>query len=200
MMNAWFSGLSLEEQLYYGIAIVATGLVLLQLVLMMVGVGAEELVSAGDMDMDGPDDHPSGIHLLSSRTVVAFFMGFGWTGAMRVGESASSTMTVLPAVLVGLGFAYSIFRLMNFLHGLRHSGTLDYENAVGEVGTVYLVVHPAMKPGGQIQVMIQGRLKTVQALTRQSEPIANGDRVLVTELLDQGTLVVEPISDTSQIR
>ncbi len=190
-MNEWWAGLSLEAQVYYGIALVATTFLVLQMLLMMVGVGAEELADAGDVDMDGPEDHPSGIALLSSRTLVAFFMGFGWAGAMRAVDGASPTFTVVIATIVGLVFAWAVLRLMRFLATLRHSGTLDYDNAIGEIGTVYLEVHPAMAAGGQIQVMVQGRLRVVQALTRSEQPIAKGDRVRVTDTLGQNTLIVE---------
>lgn len=193
-MSEWWTSLSFEQQFYYAIAIVATTLVLFQLMLMMFGFGADELADAGDVDMDGPEDHPSGIHLLSSRTVVAFFVGFGWAGAMRAGEGASTLVTAGAGVAAGTLFGYAIFRLMGFLDSLRHSGTLNYENAVGEVGTVYLPVHPAMAGGGQIQVMIQGRLKVVAALTRAGAPIEQGSRVRVVGTLDRGTLLVDPLS------
>ena len=193
-MSEWWGGLSFEQQLYYGVALLSTTIVFLQLALMMLGVGADELAEAGDFDMEGPEEHPSGLALVSSRTVFAFFVGFGWTGALAVSEGAGSLGAVFAATVVGLLFAAAIVRLMTFLHTLRHSGTMDYANAVGEIGTVYLEVHPGLAAGGQVQVMIQGRLRVVQALSRGEAPIAKGTRVNVVETMDTGTLVVEPVS------
>ncbi len=193
-MSEWWSGLGFEAQVYYTIAIVATSVLFLQMLLMMVGIGADELADAGDVDMDGPEDHPSGIHLLSSRTLVAFAMGFGWAGAMRAVDGAGAAVTVLIAGLVGLLFAYAVLRLMQFLATLRHSGTLNYDNAIGEIGSVYLEVHPAMAAGGQIQVTVQGRLRVVQTLTRSDRPIEKGARVRVTERLGPNTLIVESLT------
>ena len=193
-MSEWWSGMGFEAQVYYAIAITATSVLIVQMLLMMVGVGADELADAGDVDMEGPEGHPSGIHLLSSRTIVAFFMGFGWAGAMRAVDGSSATITVFIAGIVGLFFAYAVLHLMRFLSTLRHSGTLDYANAIGQVGTVYLEVHPAMAAGGQIQVTVQGRLRVVQALTRGDRPIEKGGRVRVTERLGPNTLIVESLT------
>ena len=194
-MSEWFGGLSLEQQIYYGVALVSSGVVLLQLAAMMFGVGAEELMDAGDVDMDGPDDHPSGLALVSSRTVFAFFVGFGWTGAISTGDGGSGMGPAIGATAVGLVFGYAIIRLMGFLHTLRHSGSLDYENALGETGSVYLEVHPGLATGGQVEVLVQGRLRVVQALTRGLEPIRRGARVEIVELMDPTTLVVAPIDE-----
>jgi hypothetical protein len=193
-MNEWWAGLSVEQQIYWSIGSVATVLVLLQTLLLLIG-GATELAEAGDADMGEGTDHPSGIRLLSSRTVVAFFVGFGWTGvvASREGVGDAAT-TALAGVLVGGLFAAVILFLMRFLHTLRHSGSLDYRNALGEVGTVYLPVPAAMAGTGRIQVVVQGRLKVIEALTRRPPLISNGSRVRVVELVDQGTLVVEPLT------
>ena len=61
---------------------------------------------------------------------------------------------------------------------------------------MYLEIHPGLASGGQVQVMIQERLKVNQALTRHHAAIPNGKRVRVVDLMDQGTLVVEPITAT----
>ncbi len=193
-MSTWWSSLILEQQIYYAIAFTATAIVSVQTLLLFVG-DVTDLAGAGDVDMDGPGGHPSGIGLLSSRTIVAFLVGFGWTGAIVASEGArASEFTALTAVVVGLLFGAAILYLMRFLSSLRHSGTLDYVNAVGEVGTVYLPIPAAMAGPGKIQVMIQGRLKEVQALTHDHERIENRTPVRVVELLDDNTLVVETLA------
>ncbi len=193
-MSEWWGGLGFEQQVYYGIAIVATVLVALQTLLML--VGGTELAESGDFDMEGPEDHPSGLHLLSSRTLVAFFMGFGWTGVIVSGDQTGPPgSTAAAATVVGLLFGGAIFYLMRFLHSLRHSGTLDYNNALGEVGTVYLPIPAGMGGTGKIQVIVQGRLKEIQAFTRHDQRIENRVRVRVVELVDDNTLLVEPLAD-----
>ena len=190
-MTEWWAGLSVEQQVYAAIACIATVLVVVQTLLLFVG----DLAAAGDADFDGPGDHPSGIGLVSTRTVVGFLAGLGWAGVVAAGEGGSPMGTAVVAIVVGLLFAAAIFYLMRFLYDLRHSGTLDYANALGEIGTVYLPIPAAMQGTGRIQVMVQGRLKEIQAQTRDPDRIENRTRVRVVELLDENTLVVEALAD-----
>jgi len=195
-MNEWWSGLGFEQQAYWAIAILATVLLVMQMLLML--IGGDELADAGDADLDGPEDHPSGIHVLSSRTIVAFLFGLGWTGAILSDQPlAQPATTALASAVLGLLFGAAIFWLMRFLHTLRHSGTLDYGNAIGEVGTVYLPIPAAMAGSGKIQVIVQGRLKVIQALTRHGQNIDNRARVRVVELVDDNTLLVEPLTEAT---
>ncbi len=192
-MSEWWSSLDFEQQVYWAVAILASTLLVTQTLLLL--IGGDELADAGDADMDGPEDHPSGIHLLSSRTIVAFLFGLGWTGVIVSGQPlAQPPTTALAAVVLGLLFGAAIFWLMRLLHTLSHSGTLDYGNAIGEVGTVYLPIPAAMAASGKIQVVVQGRLKVIQALTRHGQKIQNRARVRVVELVDDNTLLVEPLA------
>jgi len=83
---------------------------------------------------------------------------------------------------------------MRFLYGLQHSGTLDYHNAIGEIGTVYLPIPAAMGGNGRVQVTVQGRLRVVTALTRHPARLENQSRVRVVDVLDENSLVVEPLA------
>ena len=86
---------------------------------------------------------------------------------------------------------------MSYLHSLREEGTLDYKNCVGEVGTVYLPIPPNRKGMGQIEVMVQGRLRIVKSVTDCEKKIANQVAVRVTEIVDQQTLLVSPLEQES---
>ena len=58
---------------------------------------------------------------------------------------------------------------MSYLHSLREEGTLNYKNCIGETGTVYLPIPPNRKGMGQIEVMVQGRLRIVKVVTDEEE-------------------------------
>ncbi|MEK9634501.1 MAG: hypothetical protein VW622_11740, partial [Opitutae bacterium] len=90
--------------------------------------------------------------------------------------------------------------LMAYLHSLRQEGTLDYSNAIGQVGSVYLPVPPNRKGIGQVEVMVQGRLKIVQSVTDHEKKIGNRVAVRVTELVDQQTILVEPLENESKTK
>jgi hypothetical protein len=190
MLDAWWNSLETALQVYYGIAIVTTFLLLLQLALAMFGVDHD-----ADFDADvGMDVHDSGLGILSVRSVTAFFAGFGWGGVVAIREGASVPMATTVAVLSGGVLMAMVVGLMRGLYAMRASGNIDYKNAIGAVGNVYLPIPAAMEGPGQVEVLVQGRLAVVQAFTRAERRLPNRERVRVVDTLDSQTLLVEPLS------
>jgi hypothetical protein len=106
-------------------------------------------------------------------------------------------MTTVVATLVGSALLATVFYLMAYLHSLRQEGTLDYSNAIGQVGSVYLPIASSRKGIGQVEVMVQGRLSIIKAVTDHDKKIGNRVAVRVTELVDQQTILVEPLENES---
>lgn len=190
-MEAWWGDLGSSLQIFYGIAIVTSMLMAVQLAMMMLGFD-------GDSDMDGDmgdgESHAVGSQVLSIRTITAFFTGFGWTGVSAIKGGLALPLSVILATAVGSVFMAGVFFLMRALSGLRYSGTLDYRNAIGVVGTVYLPIPAKMSGPGKIEVLVQGRLTIVSAFSHVSEILPNRSRVTVVEVIGQDALVVEPLS------
>ena len=185
-MELWWNSLGAALQLYYAIAFAASTLLLLQLLLTMVGFDGDD-----DMDFDA-EVHDFGGYL-SLRSLTAFFAGFGWGGVVAIRGGMSVLGSAAVAVATGGVLMASVVALMRGLYSMRASGTLDYSNAIGEVGNVYLPIPPNMEGPGQVEVLVQGRLAVVQAFTRAGHRLPNRSRVRVTETLDQQTIVVEPL-------
>ena len=89
-MFEWWSTLGRALQIFYGIAITTSALMLFQMVLMLFGMDGDS-----DFDVDDIDDHGGG-GILSVRTITASFVGFGWTG----GTLLESGWTLVPTILV----------------------------------------------------------------------------------------------------
>jgi membrane protein implicated in regulation of membrane protease activity len=208
-MIEWWDSLTLPYQVFYGVGIVGTVLLLVQLLLMLIG-GLEDVDATDGMDMDvgGMDaadghvgiEHATGLHILSTRTVVAFMTGFGWTGAFALREGLSLVVSLLIAFVVGVILMWLVFLLMRMLYSLRDSGSLNYRNAVGKIGTVYVRIPPGREGEGQIQIEVQGRLSTTPACSDEGELIPSGRQVRVVGLVPPRTLVVstqieEPMAD-----
>lgn len=188
-MDGWWDTLSLALKIFYGIGIATSVMMLIQVVLLVFGMdGHADAPDSFDLDAD----HSGGGGVLSVRTVTAFFVGFGWTGVAAIESGMQLIPSILLATLVGGGFMLGIFFLMRALYGLRYSGTLDYRNAVGTIGTVYLRVPAAMAAPGQVEVPVQGRVMVAQAFTKSTTDLPNRSRVKVVDLVDQNTLLVEP--------
>ncbi len=187
-LQNWWDHLNFNLQIFYGIAIVSLVVLFFQIVLMFV-FGMDD-----GMDAANVADHDSGMGMFSFRGITAFFTGFGWTGVICTKAGMTLPVTILVAFIVGGVMMVSIFLMMRAFMGLQSSGTLDYVNAIGQVGTVYLTISPTQRPGGQVEVMIQGRLVTAEALQKGSAPLSPGTKVKVVELIGTTSLLVEPLS------
>ncbi len=194
-MMEWWTSLAVDLQIFYGVGILASVLLVVQLIMTLLGLGDEGALDGMDGDsFDGADgDHGDGLGLISFRTVVAFLTGFGWTGAIARNGDLSRPVAVLAATVVGFMLMLLVFWLMRGLYSLRQSGSLDYRNAVGELGTVYVAIPAGGAGSGQIQIVVQGRLATVAATTEASEKIPSGAQVKVVKMMAGNTLQVETI-------
>lgn len=193
-MELWWSTLETAHKVFYAIAIATSVLLVLQLILSFFGLDGD-----ADADFDTDVDHGGGVGILSIRTVTAFFTGFGWGGVAALEAGFALVPSVLLAVLSGGTLMAGVFFLMRGLYAMRYSGTLDYRNAVGEAGSVYLPVPAAMAGPGQVEVRVQGRLRVVRAFTRAPHKIPNRSRVRVVDVLDQQTLLVEPLDPSPAV-
>jgi len=193
MIDYWLN-LSSTMQTFVGIGAISSLVLSIQLVLSMIGGDMDGLDA--DLDLaDGGEGGASGI--LSVRTIGAFFTGFGWTGAAMTEANYPLGITTVVSAVVGSALLAMVFYLMAYLHSLRQEGTLDYSNAIGQVGSVYLPIPPNRKGLGQIEVTIQGRLSIAKAVTDHDKKIGNRVAVRVTELVDQQTILVEPLENES---
>lgn len=194
MIEAWWDSLTLALQVYYGIAIVATFVLFLQLLLAVFGFDLDADV---DVDFDaGVEGHDGGTGILSVRSVTAFMVGFGWGGVIAIRQGLSVLSATAVALAAGGALMAAVVVLMRAVYGLRYSGSVDYKNAIGVVGNVYVPIPGAMAGPGQVEVLVQGRLAVVQAFTRAPEKLPNHTRVRVVDTLDQQTLIVEPVVST----
>jgi len=82
---------------------------------------------------------------------------------------------------------------MRWLQSLREEGNINYENAIGQVGSVYVPIPPNREGLGQIEVKVQSRISTVRAISDHPERLENRVAVRVMELVDDRTLLVEKL-------
>ena len=191
-MLDWYTNLTLELMIFYAIALIASFILVIQFLMTIIGVG-------DDLDFDIDElDHTDGLSILSLRSLTGFFGGFGWTGVVALEYGLSMPVaTVLGAVVGGI-LMFSVAYLMRLFYSLQESGTILYENAIGQVGTVYLPVPPNQSAPGKVRVMIQGRLKVIPAYTKLGERIPSQRKVKILELLDARTVLVEPLGSETE--
>jgi len=180
------------EQIFFGIALVSSLILAVQLVLSLVGAAGVEMDVMDDMPEIGDSglSDGTGLGLISTRSVIAFFVGFGWAGLLSIRSEFRLFASTLIAFGVGCVFLFTIFYLMRWVHSLAESGNINFANAVGQTGTVYLPIPGAGKGNGVIQVKVQGRLRELSAATDAPDAFAVGARVSVISMIDDATVLV----------
>lgn len=189
MIDYWLN-LEPAERTFTGIGIFSSLILTIQMGMVMLGGAVDmpeaEIAETGEGGASG---------IFSIRTIGAFFAGFGWAGAAMLQAGNSVGAATFVATLIGSAFLGVIIYLMSYLHSLRQEGTLNYSNAVGNVGNVYLPIPPKRRGMGQVEVMVQGRLRIVQALSDSDKKIGNRVAVRVTDTIDEQTILVKPLED-----
>lgn len=187
-IESWWDALNFSLQVFYGIAIIALIFLVFQMITTFV-FGMDD--ASGGVDIS---HHDSGMSIFSVRGITAFFTGFGWTGVICTKSGMALIPSVAIAFVVGSSLMLIIYLMMRSLMRLQSSGTLDYSNAVGQIATVYLTISPVQRPGGQVEVMIQGRLVTAEALQKGSQPLSPGTKVKIVDTVGATALLVEPLA------
>ena len=172
--------------------ILSSAVLLIQMIALLLG-GAFDVP---DLDLDVGEGGATG--MFSIRGIGAFFTGFGWTGAAVLDAGHSLTLATISASLVGVAVLMGFVLMMRWLHSMRSEGTVEYSNAIGQIGSVYVPIPPRRQGIGQIEVLVQRRMATVRALSDSEERIENRTAVKVTELVDDRTLLVETLDKTQE--
>ena len=190
-MTDWWNSLLIEKQIFYAIGLFSLAVLLLQILLTLVGVGHH------DADFSGYGDHDTGLGLLTVRTVTAFFVGFGWGGVIMLNKGYSMIAAIAVGAGTGLVFLLTTaFLIRNLLRLQSSGGNIDYNNAIGTVGTVYVTIPGAEAGGGQVELTIQGRLMTASAYTKAASALRPNTKVKVVGLIGGSTLLVEPLTNS----
>ena len=172
----------MEAELYWIIAIVTSGLMVVMVVLSLVGLDADsfDFLDFGDA--------------FSINSLIAFVCVGAWTGYVTSStgvfqEWVVLTMAIATGLTAYIGSIYFYKRMKKW----ESKGNIDLDNATGSIGTVYLTI-PAKESGsGQVQIIIQKRLKTLHAMT-QGEEISTGTKIIVYDRREN-KLLVEPYQE-----
>lgn len=181
-MGDWWQALTGDLQIFYAIAFISSFFLLLQIALLAFGIGA-------DVDI-GDEDPSSGF--LSIRTLTAFSFAFGWTGVLMKQADRSTALSVGVAIAAGLAVFLAVGFLWRSFAKLGESGSVDYQSAVGAHGTVYLTVAANRSKPGKVEVMVQGRMRVINALTESDESLPAQTAITVVGVVDPSTVLVAP--------
>ncbi len=184
--GTWWEGLSMVLKIYWAIAIPFTVFFVLQLVFSF--FGAETPDDLPDAEIEA--DHGIGFQFFTLKHMVGFFTIFGWTGIACVESGLSMLATLLVSTAAGTAMMGIMAGLFYLLMKANADGTMRIENAIGQVGEVYLTIQSKRGALGKVQVKVSGSLRTLDALTDDEHDIQTGKMVTVASIVNDNILLV----------
>ena len=191
-LSDWFIQLDPSLRFYWGIAIFASIVVIIQMTMSFAGMGD---IDSGDADVDFSTDTDSldnagSMHLLSIRNIFYFLLGFGWAGVSLWSTISNAVILCIASVLIGCLFVAIFIFLFRQMMKLQSNGAFNINDAVGKVCDVYLRI-PGQNEGlGKVQISFNGSVQELDA-RMGGEPIPSGTKVRVLRVIDKKVLEVE---------
>jgi membrane protein implicated in regulation of membrane protease activity len=185
--SEWWDALSLPLKFYWALAIPFTIFFVIQLLFSMVGHDTPD-DSHIDTEISGDTGMP--FQFLTLKNMVAFFTLFGWAGIAAIDSGLSPWTAFIMASIVGLFMMVVMATILYLLAKANANGVMKFRNAVGETGEVYLTVPANRLKTGQVQVKVQGVLRTLDAVTDDENDIPTGRMIKVMKVAGNNLLVV----------
>jgi len=186
-MEQWFAELGTFEKVYWITALISSLLFIILMVMTLMGGEVDDL---GDVDADIDGDTGIGFQFLSFKNLMGFFTIFGWSGIACINEGYSTGVTLAVSIGCGLLMMTAMAALFYYLSKLTSSGTLKLKNALHNIGEVYITIGANRSSMGKVQIKVQGGLRELDALTDEGEDLTQGDVITVTQVTDNGILIV----------
>jgi hypothetical protein len=185
-ISDWWQTKALFEKIFWIIAVLFSLLFLIQTILSFIGGDGTE----GHADDAVADDDGIGYQFFTIKNMIAFFTMFGWTGIGGINGGLSKPLIIVIAFLCGAALVAGMMFLMRSAAKLKHSGTLRMENALQQVGEVYLRIPAARSGLGKVHIKVQGSLHELDAMTDEADDIATGRIVKVRSIIGDHILLV----------
>ena len=187
----WWQSLSTLQQVIWVLALLSTTFFTVSTLLSSVGMGDADIdldmdadLELGMTDVDNEVGHQASeaLEYLSVRNILAFTLGFSWTGILFYGQMGIAAL--LPAVPVGGVFAFLNNWLTNSMKKLESSGNANLREAIGQEARVSVEVNENMEGQGKVVVQVRDREMELWAITEDTTPLKRGDRVQVYNVED----------------
>lgn len=190
-MEAWWNALNILQKIYFVIGCAATLLLVLQIIMMLFGLG-----NGGDVDVDlsgdgSPDvtiDTSDGFTVFTLRGLTAFFAIGGWVGYTLA--DSSYVLAIVLSLVSGTAALVLMALVVRWLMKMRSDGNISYGKAVGKYADVYLSVPPKDMGVGKVNITLEERYLEIDAVQDGDKTIPTGTRVLV-KAVQNDRLVVE---------
>lgn len=193
-LDLFWEGLSTIQKIYWLVAIPSSLIFLIMFVMSLIGKDVDHDLDVDDVDFDDGDVDISdsfGGYIFSFKTIISFLVAASWTGIASLSSDMMLWVVLIISITSGVVLMLMVAGLLYLLTRMQTSGTLQYDNAIGKSGEVYLTI-PQQKQGvGKVQVIVQGALRTLDAMTEDNEPIKTRTNIEVVDILENNLLLVK---------
>jgi membrane protein implicated in regulation of membrane protease activity len=197
MNPSWWGSLSPVEHVYWVIAIAASTVLAIQLIIAcasgfefhMGSMGSDLGSHGGDAGSHHGDMGMPHFQLMTIRNVVAFFSLFGWTGLAFNHMGLPIWLTIFLSFICGFIMMVITAAIFYGLYKLQSDGNVNYDSAKGLKGTAYLRIPPVGQGSGQIRVVLQGKIIEMEAVSTDPQEIPTGANVLIKEVSNSKAIV-----------
>ena len=169
-------------------AVLGGVLFLLWFALMMIGGIAADVfdgIFGTDFDAMGAD---ASFKALTFQGIMAFMMFFGLGGLYVLeGDSDQTSLAIVVGSVTGFASMYGTGKLFQLFVSLQSDGTIDMDDSIGSVGTIYLRIPEGGV--GQIQVESGNAMRTYNAKSKDGQGMATGEFAEVIDVISS-TLIV----------
>jgi hypothetical protein len=176
------------ELIFASSAVLGGVLFLLWFALMMIGGIAADVfdgIFGTDFDAMGAD---ASFKALTFQGIMAFMMFFGLGGLYVLeGDSDQTSLAIVVGSVTGFSSMYGTGKLFQLFVSLQSDGTIDMDDSIGSVGTIYLRIPEGGV--GQIQVESGNAMRTYNAKSEDGQGIATGEFAEVIDVISS-TLIV----------
>jgi len=203
--SVWWNNLGLIGQIMACSAIPMTVVMLLQLVLMIIGVG---FGSEADGDVDDstiesnaetspPDSRSTGststFRIFTIRGIVAFFALGGWAGLAALAAGLHPFWAIQISLFIGVCALLLAAIVIRLALRMQTSGNINLNNAISQTADVYIRIPSGRSDKGKVTMLLQERFVELDAITDNETDIMPESKVKVVAIIDDDCLVVEPV-------
>lgn len=205
----WWESLTDYQQILFIVAVTATVIMVLFIILMLIGFDNSEFDGVDDLgmdmdvdvdvdvdgfDIDSINDEPlssiGGLKIFTIRGTLAFLSMGSWVTMLLVDYMHPLLATLIGAV-VGLISAFLLALALKKAMKLESSGNIDYRKAIGKPAMVYLRVPKENNGKGKVNLILEDRFIEVNAITKGDEDLLVNQEVMTIGVYDMTTLIVE---------
>lgn len=187
MLVEWWTSIGWAKQIFWSLAVVASFLLFLWLILHQFGL---------DQDEDHTEKKSS--TYLDAKSILLFFAFLGWTTFFLL-KNNILIPTIFYAAVAGV-FLVIISRFAGRLFFKRFiKRSIDLQRVKESTGKVLVSIPPHRNGFGKVYLKVRGAPNELEAITA-GQAIQPGMSVRVIDIIEDEVLVVEPVDKAPNLR